>query len=61
MGELFFRFWYFIAILPVLIALEGWDMFKRFMSKGKRAYYLPYFLLAFLVILLIILLIAGYR
>ena len=53
--------WYFVVILPYLIFLEGWAMFKIFMSKGNRWHNLPYFLLAFFVILLIILLLAGYR
>ena len=61
MGELFLKIWYLIAILPVLIAIEGWAMFKVFISKGNRSRNLPYFLLGFFVILLIILLLAGYR
>ena len=55
------QIWFLIAILPTLIFLEGYARFKKFMSKGKRWYYLPYVLLAILIILLIVLLILGYR
>jgi uncharacterized membrane protein YidH (DUF202 family) len=63
MFELFFKIWWMIAILPVLILLKGYDMFKKFMKK--RGYpmdwvYVAYFLLAVLVILLILLLANGY-
>jgi len=61
MFEIFFRIWYFIAILPILIAIEGYSMFKKFMSQGNRWAKMPYFLLIFFVILLVLLLIAGYR
>jgi hypothetical protein len=61
MFEIFFKIWFFIVILPLTIAQEGWAMFKKFMSKGKRWHYFPYFLLGFLVLLLIILLMLGYR
>jgi high-affinity Fe2+/Pb2+ permease len=51
-----------IAILPVLVATEGWDIYKKFMNK--RGYkmdwiYAVYFLLAVLIIFLIVLLVNG--
>ena len=61
MGGLLTQIWFLIAILPMLIFLEGYARFKKFMSKGKRWHYFPYVLLAILVILLILLLLLGYR
>jgi len=59
--ELLFKIWYLVAILPVLIIIEGYDMFMKFMSKGNRWSKFPYYLLGFLVFLLIVLWIKGYR
>jgi hypothetical protein len=61
MFEILMKIWFFIAILPLTIAQEGWGMFKKFMDKGNRWHNLPYFLLIVLVVLLIILFLAGYK
>jgi hypothetical protein len=61
MGEIIQTIFYFIIILPFLILQEGYKMFKKFMSHGRRWYYFPYVLLGILVFLLIILLMYGYR
>ncbi|MEK7080786.1 MAG: hypothetical protein AAB902_00070 [Patescibacteria group bacterium] len=61
MGEIIFKIWFLVAILPFTIASEGWKMFKKFMSHGNRWHYFPYVLLVILVILLVVLLMLGYR
>jgi hypothetical protein len=61
MFEIVMKIWFLIAIMPLTIAQEGWKMFKKFMSKGKRWHYFPYVLLGILFLLLIIFLLLGYR
>lgn len=63
MFEIIFKIWYMIAVLPFLIFLKGYDMFKEFMSKHGYPLswiHIVYLLLAILIILLIVLLGNGY-
>ena len=63
MFEIFFKIWFLIAILPILIFQKGYEMYKDHMKKNNRpldSMYLLYALLAVLVIILIVLLVYGY-
>ena len=59
--EIFWLVFYFIIILPFLIAQEGVAMFKSFMNKKKLWWAVPHFLILVLGILLVILWSKGYR
>jgi len=52
MFQLLFKILYFIAILPVLIAIEGYKKLKKFMVERG---YLPDWAYAWLVILILLL------
>jgi NhaP-type Na+/H+ or K+/H+ antiporter len=63
MFEAFLKIWYFIIILPIYIAKEGYEMFKKYMKKNNYSMdwiYVLYALLAALIIILIVLLAYGY-
>ena len=61
MFEAFFKVWYFIAILPFLIAKEGYEKLKIFLDKKNIKIDWIYVSLGILIILLLILLVLGYR
>ncbi len=63
MFEIIFKIWYIIAILPAYIAIEGWEMLKKFMAKHGYKLDPFYALLVVLVFILLILLLLryGYR
>ena len=63
MFEAFFKIWFLIAILPILIFQEGLAWFKKYLAKNNREWdwlYLVYALLIALIIILLVLLINGY-
>ena len=64
MFEVFFRIWFLVAILPVLIATRGYEIFKEYLKKRNLPMdwiYFVYAALIVLVIILIVLLGMGYR
>jgi len=64
MFEIIFKIWYTIAILPLYLAIEGYDKLKKYMIKRGHPWdwsYNLYIVLVILIILLIILLMLGYR
>ena len=56
MFEAFFKVWYFIAILPFLIAKEGYEKLKIFLRQNIKIDWI-YVSLGILIILLLILLV----
>jgi hypothetical protein len=63
MGQIIFVIWYFVAILPFLIIIEGNKMFADFLKKqGIYAHWdMVHFTLLLLVVILFVLLFKGYR
>lgn len=60
MFELIFKIWYLIAIFPVLIILDGWEMFKKYMGRKGYKVDLAFTLLFILIIALITVLLLQY-
>jgi hypothetical protein len=63
MGEIFFKIWYMIAVLPFIIFTEGSKRFSDYLKK-KNIYSewdVWHSLLVILTLLLLILWSAGYR
>ena len=65
MGQIIFKIWYMIAILPLLIAIEGYHMLKGYLTRknywGDVRDNWMYVLLGFLILLFLVLLLMGYR
>jgi hypothetical protein len=60
MGEILFKIWYAVALLPYYIAVESYHMAKKFMNKHGYSLHWTYFVLAILIVVLIILLLLQY-
>jgi len=63
MFEVIFKIWYLIAILPVLIFLDGNQMLKDFLKKRNIYPYwnIAHSFLLLVIIILIIFYLLGYR
>ncbi|OGI75890.1 hypothetical protein A3C67_03420 [Candidatus Nomurabacteria bacterium RIFCSPHIGHO2_02_FULL_42_19] len=61
MGHILFLIWYMIAILPFLIFIEGFQMFKDFMKKRNIEVTWLHYIVIILSILVIILWLGGDR
>jgi len=61
MGHILFLIWYMIAILPFLIFIEGFHMFKDFMAKRNIKVTWLHYIVIILSILVIVLWLSGYR
>lgn len=61
MGEVIFKIWYTVAVLPFLIFLEGNAMLKEYFKKKGVHWNVLYSGLVFFILLLMVLLLLGYR
>ena len=60
MMEIFWKIWYLIIILPVILVTEGYEKLKKFMHKRGYEIDWAYTLLAVLILILIITLLVNY-
>ena len=58
--EIFWKIWYLIIILPVILVTEGYEKLKKFMHKRGYEIDWAYTLLAALILILIITLLVNY-
>ena len=58
--EIFWKIWYLIIILPVILVTEGYEKLKKFMHKRGYEIDWAYTLLAVLILILIITLLVNY-
>jgi hypothetical protein len=62
MMDIIMKIWFFIVILPYLMAVKGYEMLNDYLEKkGRSKIEMPYVLLFLLVLLLLILWGIGYR
>jgi len=60
MFEVLFKIWWMIALLPLLIVIEGYKKLKQFMNKHDYSPDWAWTWLVILIVLLIILLLFQY-